>query len=488
MLLTMLLGFGGAPQAAIAQSLSPGDANCAAARAAFEATLPVPTPKPGRYVIQLVNELPATLLAGANAAHVAGQPPTPVLPREGTWVLPSSGVLTIDIPEAWEGTIPEGSVGPVFWGRTGCRYSVEHNLAQCETGDCGGVYDCSQKGLTPPGPKSLAEWTFRDENGNAAPDISVVDGVNLTMDIVPVGPHSSTPVGPVNPAFWLGGTNLPLSQCGQDLRATCPAAFELLRKDLTFFVSGDDGGDDVVGCFSNCGQYKFQGQLTGACPDGFRCAGEPPMTCAFDPTADPTCYYWKTFCAAVPAGDPDNIYGRACSTDSDCPQNGACWDRGTGSRACEPRAFNKTADCPPEVCTNQFSQDPSFQPPFGLCSSVTTATGDPEACVGEDTFHQVLPRGLTWPNDPETYYSDAKVFRIVFAPGGTTVPITESQEIGACSALPAAYAYEQAKVDCADAIGKDALFAGARLPSTAPGLWDCSVADAGATNGVICSW
>ena len=266
MLLTVLLGFGGTSQAAVAQSLSPGEANCAAARAAFEATLPVPTPEPGRYVVQLVNELPAKLLAGANAAHDAGQPPTPVLPREGTWVLPSSGVLTIDIPEAWEGTIPEGSVGPVFWARTGCRYSVEHNLAQCETGDCGGVYDCSQKGLTPPGPKSLAEWTFRDENGNAAPDISVVDGVNLTMDIVPLGPHSSTPVGPVNPAFWLGGTNLPLSQCGQDLRATCPAAFELLRKDLTFFVSGDDGGDDVVGCFSNCGQYKFQGQLTGACP------------------------------------------------------------------------------------------------------------------------------------------------------------------------------------------------------------------------------
>ena len=47
MLLTVLLGFGGAPQAAIAQSLSPGEANCAAARAAFEATLPVPTPKPG---------------------------------------------------------------------------------------------------------------------------------------------------------------------------------------------------------------------------------------------------------------------------------------------------------------------------------------------------------------------------------------------------------------------------------------------------------
>ena len=235
----------------------------------------MPSPIPGRYVVQLVNELSVTLLAGANAAHVAGQPPQSVLPREGTWILPPQGILTIDIPEAWEGTIPLGSLGPVLWARTGCRYSVEHNLAQCETGDCGGVYDCSKKDLTPPGPKALAEWTFKDENGNAAPDISVVDGINLTMDIVPLGTYSPTPVGPVNPAFWLGGPNLPLSRCGQDLRATCPAEFQLRRKDLTFFIAGSAGGDDVVGCFSNCGQYKFQGQLTGACPDGFRCAGEP---------------------------------------------------------------------------------------------------------------------------------------------------------------------------------------------------------------------
>ena len=229
MLLTVLLGFGGASQAAVAQSLSPGE-DCAASRAAFEASLPVPSPIPGRYVVQLVNESSVTLLAGADAAHVAGRPPQPVLPREGTWILPAQSVLTIDIPEAWEGTIPLGSLGPVLWARTGCRYSVEHDLAQCETGDCGGVYDCSKKGLTPPGPKSLSEWTFEDENGNAAPDISVVDGVNLTMDVVPLGTYSPTPVGPVNPAFWLGGPNLPLSQCGQDLRATCPAEFQLTRR------------------------------------------------------------------------------------------------------------------------------------------------------------------------------------------------------------------------------------------------------------------
>ena len=153
-----------------------------------------------------------------------------------------------------------------------------------------------------------------------------------------------------------------------------------------------------------------------------------------------------------------------------------------------PFAFGRKSAAYVAKNCRYFAQDPSFQPPFGLCSALTDATGDAAACVGEDTFHAVLPRGLTWPNDPETYYSDAKIFRIVFAPGGTSVPVTESAEVAACSTLPAAYQYEQASVDCAAAIGNGALFAGARPPSTAPGVWDCSIGDQVATTGVLCSW
>src|SRR5262249_14877237 len=69
---------------------------CGAERAAFEAGLPVPTPvTPERYVVQLVNESDTLLLVGAIAAHRAGEPPFPVLPREGTWEIGPRGVLTI---------------------------------------------------------------------------------------------------------------------------------------------------------------------------------------------------------------------------------------------------------------------------------------------------------------------------------------------------------------------------------------------------------
>src|SRR5262245_9218513 len=82
---------------------------CGAERAAFEASLPVPTPvTPERYVVQLVNESDSLLLIGAIAAHRAGEPPFPVLPREGTWEIGPRGVLTVDIPQQWEGTTGAG--------------------------------------------------------------------------------------------------------------------------------------------------------------------------------------------------------------------------------------------------------------------------------------------------------------------------------------------------------------------------------------------
>ncbi len=483
-----------------------GEINCEKARAAFEASLPVPEPLPGRYVVQLVNESDVTLLAAANAAHRVGEMPKSVLPREGTWVIGPKGVLTIDIPEEWERTRPLGSLGPVLWARTGCRFDIAHNFAQCETGDCGGVYDCSKAGRTPPGAKSLAEWTFDDANHNAAPDISVVDGVNINMDIVPVGPHSDTAGPGVNPANWLGSANLPLTNCGEDLRAECPADFQLRREQLTFFIKGSEGAEDVVACFSNCGQYKFQGHLFGACPQGFRCAGEPAQDCMPDLSTEKgrICHNWLAFCTIVPIGDPNN-YNRPCNLDADCIQSAGCWHRPRVPSVCAGRAFNQNPGCSPDVCTLPFSEDPTFQPPFGLCSDVTKATGRSEDCIGDDTFHEVMPRGLTWPNDPQTYFSDAKAYRIIFAPGGTSVPITESGSIPLCNTLPAVYRHDEQRANCSGVINNGAMFAGARPspsctqtsdcavggcnPATKHcDSWECKVADGNASNAVLCRW
>jgi len=176
------------------------------------AGLPVPTPTPPAVrVVQLVNCSDQTLLCTANAAHAAGQPATPVFPREGTWVMaPASSspqnVLTIDIPPAWADTSPKGSIGPNIWVRTGCRYDIAANIAQCETGGAGGVYDTSKAQKGPPGAATFTEWTFYQESKSTTGatyfkdnfDISAVNGASLTMDIQAVGGDASDPGAPEN--------------------------------------------------------------------------------------------------------------------------------------------------------------------------------------------------------------------------------------------------------------------------------------------------
>ena len=130
-------------------------------------SLPVKPPKDPniKRQVQLVNCSDQVLLGAASAARAAGQPPWPVFPQEGTWVMqkyiPGSdaNVLTIDIPPQWYGQHVGGNT-PNFWARTGCRYDAVTNRAQCETGGCGGQYDCSSANISPPPATTIVGMDF----------------------------------------------------------------------------------------------------------------------------------------------------------------------------------------------------------------------------------------------------------------------------------------------------------------------------------------
>jgi len=514
------------------QEQSPAEAaavaDCQSQREAYEKTLPIPNPTPGvfpniGYVVQLVNETNQTILAAANAAKKEGgtEPAIPVLPREKSWVMGPMGspnwpdgtpgnTLTIDIPPGWEhticgkGTMKEpGCIGPLFWARTGCRYDIDAGLAQCETGACSSFYDCSANKQSPTGPKAIAEWTFRDVNNNCAPDISVVDGVNLNMDIEPIGDgYPNQAPSMFSKTTWMSPQNLPLTNCGQDLRAAdkCPIGqFQLKRKDQGMFIQdpSDKTADDVVACFSNCGLYEFQGGaqtgVNAPCP-GFKCPGTPPDDCTGTPTTNPLCYYWRSFCCfALPKSSTYEVPCKPVDVvpSADCTQNGVCWsarkqDTDEGTCSCAAFLKNDAGTCPTDVCTNQFSENPGNQPPFNTCKNAGATGAMAEACIGDDTFHQVMPRGLTWPNDPETYFSNAPRYRIVFGPGyfvsaaaGTAVPISPSGPIPLCSTLPDAYGYDANRANCKGDLDKGAVFAGAALANSCTTLQDpaCKVGD-----------
>ena len=168
-----------------------------------------------------------------------------------------------------------------------------------------------------------------------------------------------------------------------------------------------------------------------------------------------TCYNWKTFCA----GDPSQYYPTnptVCSKDSDCPVNGACWIN-PGSEAYLIDACSEVSSaidqgkCDADVCTFPYDyvnpytniMDKSTQPPFGTCKHVDPNNTD-SLCIGDDTIHLVFPHAYTWPNDPQVYADYAPLYRIIFAPGGTNVPITPAGSIPACKSLPTIYDYASA--------------------------------------------
>ena len=447
--------------------------------------------------------------------------------------------------------------GPRFWARTGCRYDRQHNFAQCETGDCSGAYDCGAQALRKPPlgtagelPVTISEFTFFAGFGAhnfTYPDISAVDGVNLNMDIQPIDANSpfkyngdAVPNPPFPGPFvadpnWLSTQNnsRPLVFYGQDLRSPtlCPSTFTQTTSQSNGYIQGGtEDPNNPVACFSNCGKYALNPAPGDYC----------------DPTDQKSkCYRWKVFCCPIggaydqlcsnPHGEPDD---KLCNVTPPVPPSpaptgtatitpyehgafhGACWYRGiptdkTPVNRCSCRAFIKANDCAGTVCTQPFAQFPAAQPPFGKCSDVVG--GDTNACIGDDIFHSVMPRAYSWPNDPQTYVSDAHAWRMVFAPGGSSIPITPSGPIPACSSLPAGYAYSDEVQQCSVDIGQGALFAGAvvapkckqtsdcpLIPGANPparygcntvlgrcATWACKLNDgisAPAGGGIVCSW
>lgn len=395
-----------------------------------------PQPPAGQMFVQLVNATGTTLLAGALG-------PTPVLPKEGRWDFGPGESLTIIIPDSWKHTAGSSHInGPRFWVRTGCKFDAAADKAQCETGDCGGRYDCSKAGLAGVAPASLAEFCFVCGDDMTYYDVSLVDGYTLSVDIQPVGPHSAShPGNPTDPQWCTSG----LCKAGADLRAICPDAFALKRSQLVSYVPGTP--DATIACFSNCGRYEYPTAPLANCPD-----------------SDPRCAPWRQYCCQ------SSRYGQKCETDADCDYGGACWNG-----VCSCRAYYRNMNCPPDVCTFPGG---AWQPAAQQCNA--------PSCIGDDTIHGVCPRAYTWPNDPQTYNCDALGYRITFGPGWGSLPnfpISPSGPIPRCSDLPSQYFDEAAG---SSSCGTKGTFACAK--TIASGLyWDCDV-DTTGCNGVVCRW
>ncbi|KAM0072329.1 putative Thaumatin family [Helianthus debilis subsp. tardiflorus] len=97
-----------------------------------------------------------------------------------------------------------------IWGRTLCSTDSTGRFTYV-TGDCGsGTVECNDRGAAPPA--TLAEFTLNGTNGMDFYDVSLVDGYNLPMMVVPEGES---------------GGNCNVTGCMADLNKNCPSELRL---------------------------------------------------------------------------------------------------------------------------------------------------------------------------------------------------------------------------------------------------------------------
>lgn len=197
----------GSPSAAPSTARSATPSAPAPARSASNVAVPA-----GYRRFTIVNALPQTVWAAAtqNKDH----------PLAATgWVLAPGQSVQLAVPSQWGGRI---------WGRTGCAFDAGGH-GHCQTGDCGGRFQCTGSGATP---ATLAEFTLAAWSGLDFYDVSMVDGSNLPMYLNISGGTTKDPVSPAGCSA--GGCTHPVD---------CPSAMRVTS------------GGQVVACKTACAAF-----------------------------------------------------------------------------------------------------------------------------------------------------------------------------------------------------------------------------------------
>ncbi|XP_051116053.1 thaumatin-like protein [Andrographis paniculata] len=141
----------------------------------------------------------------------AGQPP---LNGGGGFVLRRGRQESVEAPKWWSGRI---------WARQGCNFD-NSGRGTCQTGDCDGELRCG--GVSGQPPATVVDLTLGTEtNPIHYYDVSLVDGFNLPVAVIPAGGSS-------------GGCGV--AACEADVNVACPERLAVRR------------GGKVVGCESPC--------------------------------------------------------------------------------------------------------------------------------------------------------------------------------------------------------------------------------------------
>jgi hypothetical protein len=224
----------------------------ATSAAASAAPAPATHLAPGsERTITLVNRTRATIWPAAWPGSVSG--------RTG-WSLAAGGTISITVPDHWNSRL---------WGRTGCHFD-RGGHRRCETGDCGGRYQCRGWGEIP---ATLAEYNLKAWRHLDFYDVSMVDGSNLPMYITTTRGGTRNRISPNGCEQGHGCTST----------VKCPSALQVHR-------SGRVGA-----CISPCARFRTDRYC---CRGAYAKGCSPAKTWPIDyalvfKRAEPYAYSWS---------------------------------------------------------------------------------------------------------------------------------------------------------------------------------------------------
>jgi len=167
-------------------------------------------------------------------------------------ILKSGKTSIVTAPDTWSGH---------FWGRTDCNIDSVTGKFSCVTGNCrSGKLACNGKG--PEQPTTLAQFSLSGEGGLDFYNVSVVDGFNVPILVVPVGGS---------------GENCSSTGCPVDLNNECPTDLRVYNKSKVVACQGACSALKLklfccVGKYSSpetCQLSSYSLVFKRACPDAY---------------------------------------------------------------------------------------------------------------------------------------------------------------------------------------------------------------------------
>ncbi|KAK6947743.1 Thaumatin family [Dillenia turbinata] len=185
--------------------------------------------------------------------------------------VPVGGGKQLNSGEQWTLTVAPGTIGGRIWASTGCNFD-KSGRGSCQTGDCGGVLQCTGNGQPP---NTIAEYALNQFNNLDFFDISLVDGFNVPLEFVPTSDmcfHGPSCIADIN------------GQCPSELKAPGGCNNPCIVFKTTEYCCTS----------SDCGPTSYSEYFKQRCPDAysypkdnqtstFTCPGGSNYTVAFCP-------------------------------------------------------------------------------------------------------------------------------------------------------------------------------------------------------------